>query len=268
MKILFALCVSVLVLSCNQYCEKSDNQSVVSGQMEHKALATLFMQKSAEYRALTFQTYNFAKIRLDQLLEQNDYQKPVIIIDVDETILNNSPYSGMEILEDTSFTFDNWKQWTDMGDADTISGSVSFLKYADSKGISLYYVTNRAASESEGTISNFIKFDIPQSSPDHFLFKTTTSGKKGRRDSIIALGFEPLLFIGDNLNDLSEIYENKSSEDRNQLIMENSNDFGSKFILFPNPNYGAWEKAIYNNSYNWTAAQKDSLRRDKIHSFR
>ena len=56
------------------------------------------MQNAGEYKALTIQAYQLAQIRLAQILTQEVSEKPrAIVLDIDETVLDNSPYQAYQI---------------------------------------------------------------------------------------------------------------------------------------------------------------------------
>lgn len=60
--------------------------------------ATAWMQNAGEYKALTIQAYQLAQIRLAQILTQEVSEKPrAIVLDIDETVLDNSPYQAYQI---------------------------------------------------------------------------------------------------------------------------------------------------------------------------
>ena len=82
-----------IIISCTEPVEKNSN--------EYKIQAQVWTQNAAEYRALCYQAYNVAKMNLDQFLDfEKKYEKPLAIIaDVDETVLDNSPYDGKLILD-------------------------------------------------------------------------------------------------------------------------------------------------------------------------
>lgn len=222
-----------------------------------KIMANIWMQRSAEYKALCFQAYNLAHLRLDQSLTQTSAKPRAIITDIDETVLDNSPHDMTEALEGKDFNLKTWKEWTAKAAADTIAGAGSFFKYAASKGVEVFYITNRDEDEREGTLKNLQKFNLPNADNKHLLLKQTTSSKEIRRDQVLK-NYEILLFLGDNLNDFSALFERKTYEERLQNATINQAAFGKKFIVLPNPAYGDWEGALYRYNYQLSPTQKDS----------
>ena len=109
--------------------------------------------------------------------------------------------------------------------------------------------------------------NLPNADTSHVFLRTTSSEKQARRDRVLET-HEVVLYMGDNLSDFSDVFDNQSTESRNQLVEDMQASFGDKFIVFPNPMYGDWEsKGIYENNRGWTNEQKDSIRLSKLVSF-
>ncbi len=223
-----------------------------------KLWSSLFQQRAAEYKALCIQAYNIARLRVDELFPLATTKPKAIVTDIDETFLDNSPYAVHRASQDQDYTIDTWIQWTAKGDADTLAGALSFFNYAAFINFEIFYVTNREEKEREGTLQNLEKFNFPFADNAHLILRQNTSSKELRRQQI-ARTHEIVLLLGDNLADFSSLFDKKSEKEREQHVQQPAAEFGKKFIVLPNANYGGWEEAIYNNSYNWTAAQKDSI---------
>ncbi|WP_093021648.1 5'-nucleotidase, lipoprotein e(P4) family [Pustulibacterium marinum] len=264
-----AITITTLLVSCNStpppketHKETTESSLMVDG----KLWSSAYQQNAAEYKALCFQAYNIAKLRLDQALQKDANKALAIITDVDETVLDNSPNSVYQGLQGKGYESESWKNWTAKGTADTLAGSKNFFSYAASRGVTVFYVTNRGEDEVEGTLKNLKDFDFPYADIGHILPKTTTSDKSERREKVLK-DYEVVLYIGDNLGDFSHDFDSKPSSERNSNVEKASGQFGNKFIVLPNFNYGGWEKAFYKNSYKWTDAQKDSLIKSTMKSY-
>src|SRR5689334_13596792 len=101
---------------------------------EYQVGAILWTQSSAEYRALAYQTFVLARLRLDQALQtqrrKGPTTHPALIVDVDETVLDNSRFQAELILRGAAYTAESWKAWCDRAEAGAVPGAVDFLKYA------------------------------------------------------------------------------------------------------------------------------------------
>jgi len=236
---------------------------------EYSVQSVMWQQNAAEYRALCYQAFTIAKLRLDQFLESDQWEreKLAIVTDIDETILDNSPYNAKLIQEDKEYTQDSWKDWTDRVEAKAIPGAVEFLDYTASQGVEVFYVTNRKFSERKATLENLKKENFPFADNNHLLLRSETSAKQSRFDKV-AENYKILLFIGDNLGDFSSAFNVSSSAERNELTDNLKERFGYDYIVLPNPMYGDWEtNGIYEGKYEWNNREKDSIRKAKIYAY-
>ena len=227
--------------------------------------AVLWQQTSGEYRALAFQAYNFAKLSLKEALwEQANSKSNCIIVDADETILDNSAFQGHEIQKGVSYVQADWTQWTGMAAADTIPGALAFLKFAETKKVEIFYVTNREEADHAGTLKNLRKFEFPNADEAHLLLKTTTSDKEPRRQKILEK-YNVLLLCGDNLSDFSNVFYREGKDTKQQVDIA-QHLFGTKFIVLPNPMYGDWEKPLYKGD-KLSEADRAKQRLDRLKSY-
>ena len=123
---------------------------------EYQVSAVLYMQKAAEYRALAYQAFNLARWQLDadfdkktvKKLPKEQRKKPrAVVVDVDETVLDNSAHQAELIKNRMPFNDNVWTGWVNKRAAKPIPGAVKFLKYAASKGVRVFYITNRKTVE-------------------------------------------------------------------------------------------------------------------------
>ena len=215
---------------------------------EYQTGAVLWMQTSGERAALSYQAFALGRMMLDRDLRNNRSRKRrAVIVDVDETIIDNSRYQAGLIKNRQAFHDETWLQWINRAEATAIPGAVEFLKYANSRGVRVFYITNRKATEKEGTAANLRKLGFPNVNDATLLVRTDpkSSTKEPRRLSVAAR-HRVVLLMGDNLNDFSDVFENARTVTARMAVTEQSKSrFGSTFIVLPNPMYGDWESAIY-----------------------
>ena len=224
------------------------------------------MQRAAEYHALCLQAYNIARFRLNEFVLLSASSKPkAIITDIDETILDNSAEEVHHDLQGKGFDPTEWAQWTAMAAADTVPGAFSFLKYAASKGVEVFYITNRDEKDREGTLKNLQKFDFPNADNAHLIVRQNVSSKEARRQQVMA-DHDVVLLLGDNLSDFSALWDKKTVDERLQNVQQQSAMFGSRFIVLPNPVYGDWESAMYQYK-SLTPPQKDSAMKSWLKNY-
>lgn len=253
-------CVAPRVSITNNNANSSD--PIVDG----KLFSTAWQQRSAEYRALCYQAFNIARLRIDQSNSKNFSKPKAIMTDIDETILNNSPYEAHQLLQGKDYDDASWNAWTSMVAADTMPGALHFLQYASAQGVEIFYVTNRNESERAGTLKNLKKFNFPNADVEHLLLKGKTSSKEDRKISI-AENHTIVLLMGDNMNDFSFLFEKKNPDERSIVADNFAADFGDRFIVLPNPVYGDWEFSLYHYNYSLTPAQKDSVLKASLYSY-
>ena len=232
----------------------------------HLMQSNLWVQNSGEYRALAFQAYNAARWSLDDMLKRVRFAKPpCIVLDLDETCLDNSPYTGYQIKDNKEYTSDDWQRWTSHAAADSIPGCVSFLKWADSK-VEIFYISNRKIAELDATIKNMKALGFPNADKEHVLLRTDESNKEARRNKVEE-DHSIAMYFGDNLNDFAEMFEKKSTEERHQLVDENHSSWGTRYIIIPNPNYGSWQSAMFDYKRGLKPKEQKKVRLEHTESF-
>ncbi|HTG67190.1 MAG TPA: 5'-nucleotidase, lipoprotein e(P4) family [Flavobacterium sp.] len=262
---LFFGCNATIVKRANKDLEQSNlNRNVQS----YSVKSVLWQQSSGEYRALAYQAFRLAHLELDKmLLENKNNESLVIITDIDETILDNSPFFGKLIELNENFSNERWSEWEKKINAKSVPGAVEFFQYAANKGVGVFYISNRYDAQLNQTLTNLKNIGFPFADKEHVLLKTDSSAKETRRNKVSTEN-KIIMLLGDNLSDFSNVFENSSMKKRNDLVESLKEDFGRKFIVLPNPMYGDWEsQGIYEGRYNWTPKEKDSIIRSKLISY-
>ena len=229
---------------------------------EYQVGAVLWQQASAESRALQYQAYKLARLTLDRdlRLHRKSNLKRAVVVDVDETVLDNSRYQAELIVNRQSFTSASWIEWCNRAKASAIPGAVDFLKYAATRGVRVFYVTNRRETEKAGTITNLKQLGFPDVSDETVVVRTDVSSKEPRRQSI-RRRYRIVLLFGDNLSDFSNAFEDKPPKERTAVVEAAREKFGTEFIVLPNPMYGDWESAIYGYDSRLNEQQKAAKRK-------
>ncbi len=250
---------AIVLTSCTA--QRELTQIPAQNSQEYLVAATLYVQKSAEYEALCLQAYAQAEAQLLEYFE-NGGGKPAVVLDLDETVLDNSAYTAWQILADRPYDDDTWNQWVEDASAPAVPGAVRFLNIADSLGAELYYISNRDVSGLEATIRNMADLGINRVEEDRFFLKTTTSDKTGRRKDVMDTGWNLIMLIGDNLGDFDRIWDKPAPlEDRSKMVANRRAQFGTVFIVLPNPLYGTWLQAIYGYEHMDEDAQRETRRK-------
>lgn len=228
------------------------------------------MQSSGERNALCYQAFALARMVLDRNLRMNRLPRMqrAIIVDLDETILDNSRYEAHLIKERQNYP-KGWTEWINHADATAVPGAVEFLRYAASRRVRVFYVTNRKEIEKEGTARNLKKLGFPEVNDETLLVRTdqNTDSKEARRQAISAK-YQVVLLMGDDLNDFAEVFEkSKTVDSRIEAVERFKAQFGTRFIMLPNPMYGDWENSIYNYNFKLTEAEKAAKRSRQLKAY-
>lgn len=238
--------------------------------------ATLWVQTSAEYDMLCEQTYKTAgwfidsalsdknwTAALEQKAEYNDLP-PAIIVDVDETILDNSPFQARLIKHKQVYSDELWQNWVNEKNASPIPGAKAFIDAVHNKGIKIFFVTNRILKEP--TLQNLQNQVLSDISAEDILCKQEkpdwTSDKSSRR-VLIARDYRILMLVGDDYNDFAYLGK-VSPKMRKEKAWEQRNYWGKKWFILPNPTYGSFDKAAVDYNYDLSEKEKISLKRDKL----
>ena len=240
---------------------------------EQNIMAVLFQQTAAERLAGSLQTFRSARQSLDKALADPTWsalpgqnitgKKTAIIVDVDETVLDNTPYEARMILDGTKYP-EGWVSWGKEAAATEVPGAKDFLNYAASKDVTIFYVTNRVVELKEATKKNLTQLGIPwDQSKETILMRgeNNWNSDKGPRRALVGKDYRVLLMIGDNLGDFVDAKDNTLGPNQRKDVVEDYSDYwGVKWFMLQNIAYGDWEGALYDFDY--------SLSPDEVHNTR
>ncbi len=239
---------------------------VFADKKEHQGLmATLFVQKSAEFYSNSVGIYNSAVDKLPELVRDKNFsaaleqtsefshKPPAVILDIDQTVLDNIAYQA-RLIENGQYYPIGWDEWCMEEKALYIPGVERFLNEAINLGVEIFFVTNRTANLEEATRNNLEKLGFIFSKDiDQLLMKNEkpewTSDKTSRRE-LIAKDYRIIMMIGDNYGDFVDLKINRSStEKRNYSAANYENMWGHSWFMLANPTYGDWEGALIDHNY-------------------
>ena len=240
---------------------------------EQNIMSVLYQQTAAERLAGSLQTFRSAKHALDNALADPSWsalpgqdiqnKKPAIIVDVDETVLDNTAYEARMIIDGTKYP-EGWIGWGKEAAATEVPGAKDFLNYVASKDVTIFYVTNRVVELKEATKKNLTKLGIPwDQTKDTVLMRGENNwdSDKGPRRTLVGNEYRVLLLVGDNLGDFVDAKDNNLSPNNRKNIVENYADYwGVNWFMLQNIAYGDWEGALYDFDY--------SLSPDEVHNTR
>jgi acid phosphatase len=253
----------------------SDPAASAERRLAHEQLqAVLWMQSAAEYEVLSRTTYQAATAALSRALADETWtaaveqsgefsdRPPAVIVDIDETVLDNSPFQGQLVLDDAVYSPEAWNDWVARASARAIAGAMEFASAAADRKVTVFYVTNRAAELEPVTLRNLLCAEkaadgscsgFPVADRTAILCRGETppdggprwTPDKTERRRYLAERYRILLLVGDDLRDFIYTPERVTPEGRVALTRQHADKWGSRWFLLPNPAYGSWERALY-----------------------
>jgi 5'-nucleotidase (lipoprotein e(P4) family) len=246
-------------------------------------LATLWYQRSQECRANIETQFELAKLRLDQALkdrhwtavpeeqkEKFKHKPPAVILDIDETVLDNTPFVGWLVDNGTYYNqavWPDWDRWIQAGRAKALPGAIEFVNYALSKGVKVFYISNRVDTQEEATRKNLIAEGfVLDEHEDTVLLRHERSewdSKKSARRKVVAEKYRILLLLGNDLEDFVDSARTDFQE-RDRLFVKYRSLWGRQWIVLPCPLYGSWDEAAYDFNYSLSRPQIQELMKQKL----
>lgn len=248
--------------------------------------ATLWAQRSLEHDLVYREVYAQASRQVKAALKQADWdalpknerktpakgKAPAVIVDVDETVLDNSPYQARLIRDGKEFNEFSWDTWCREKAARALPGALEFARDAAKQGVTVFYLTNRAQHLNDATLENLKAAGFPVSDREPVFLGLGTVVKdceangsdKGCRRELIGRTHRVLAMVGDQLGDFIDV-ENNSPDARTQATAPYADWFGTRWFMLPNPTYGSWDNAVLGNE---RGAEPDVKRRIRIDALR
>ena len=238
--------------------EASEEAALASG--SHEMLnAALWQQTSAEYEASARQAYRLARVNLDRALADPEWSAvptpaanaaqlpPAVMLDLDETVLDNSRYEARIILEYGKYTPETFRQWCEEGAVSAVPGATEFLQYAARRNVAVIYFSARPQALRACTSKNLERLGLPMADGAGTLLLRRSGGKEEHRREV-AMRYRVLLLLGDNLEDFVE-GSKAPAGDRRREAQRYADYWGSRWIILPNAMYGHWEASFFDFDY-------------------
>lgn len=222
-----------------------------------KLNGVLWMQSSAEYHASARQAFALASLRLEQALgdtrwsaalEQSEgFERlpPAVVVDVDETVLDNAPFQALMVERAQSFDRELWREWVQTERSRAVPGAADFVRLARERGVRVFYVTNRV--QEAPTLENLRRELDPAVTTEELMVRRERpewGSDKASRRAEVARSHRILLLVGDDYNDFASL-GGDSPDQRVARAGEHRARWGVQWIVLPNPLYGSFERAFY-----------------------
>jgi 5'-nucleotidase (lipoprotein e(P4) family) len=196
---------------------------------------------------------------------------PAVVLDIDETVLDNSPYQARLIRAGGEFNEADWAAWCKEAIARPLPGALAFTTFAARHGIAVIYISNRAKDLDDATLANLRSAGFPVAGKESFLGLGTfvegceqVGSEKGCRRQLVAQHYRVLMQFGDQVGDFANILGNHA-EGRARAMAPYTAWIGERWFVLPNPTYGSWEPALFDNDFS---LPRNERRQKKIDSLR
>ena len=280
-----ALAASVLLAGCAAAPSRRAAAPVAAVAANDNLNAVAWAQTAIEHDLVYLQAYRDAQSRLLGALHDPHWDAltredrvvpaaglpPAVVLDIDETVLDNSPYQARLVRNGGAYDEASWAAWCKEERARALPGALAFTRFAAAHGIAVIYLSNRAKDLDTVTLANLRKLGFPVSGPDAFLGLgtvepgcTQVGTSKSCRRQRVSRQYRVLMQFGDQLGDFVDVQANTEAG-RRQAITGYMHWIGRRWFVLPNPTYGSWEPALFHNDWSAPAAER---RREKIDALR
>ena len=191
-----------------------------------------WVRHSLEYENLCRQIYQQAWQEIKKQSSKAE-GKLAIVVDLDETVLNNNSYQVDRWEKGMGFTQESWSEWVNQKRAVLIPGAKTFLDRTRTLGVTIIFLSNRMQYNLRPTIENMKSLKV-WNEDDLFLLRENKLDTKKKRRAEVRTGtarmdqygsFHVLAYLGDQIGDFPT---------------DEKDAFGVTQFLFPNPTYGKW----------------------------
>lgn len=239
--------------------------------------AVAWMRTAREYSWASRQTFKAATAQIGIALADPNWdalaaperihsapaQATAVIVDIDETILDNSSFQASLVRAQSGFDNAKWSAWVNSARATAIPGALEFLHAASAQGVRVFYVTNRGEELLDATLKNLQRLGFPDASSSTVLMRGTKlddciegSAKNCRRQHI-GRGHRVLMIVGDQLADFVTTADGDNDDRYDEWI-------GERWFILPNPAYGRWESALFNSDWSLSESARRQFKVNAI----
>ena len=218
-----------------------------------RGLETKYVRDSAEYATLCREVYRVATNAVTGTTHTGTWG---VILDVDETTLDNSTYQLERGAYGLSFDDASWSAWIMRKEAGSVPGVESFVNAVRAAGGKVVYITDRnteyvAPGGQTADLVTATRENLERNrlwnKADLLCLKTGSSDTKAMRRKAVATGagvcswsgisVNVVAFVGDQMGDFpaaGEAFTGAGKDDQ----------FGLSFFLLPDPMYGKWTNGV------------------------
>ena len=247
--------------------------------------ATAWVQTAVEHDLIYREIYRIAQEKLSAAVADKSWDAlpfgernkaaadlpPAVVLDIDETVLDNSPNQARLIRDGKEYNDAGWEQWCRQAIAKPMPGALEFTRFAAAHGVAVFYLSNRKQDLDAVTLKNLRDEGFPVASANSFLGLglnvqgcTPLGTNKGCRRELIARNYRVVMQVGDQLGDFVDVPVNTIAG-RRAAVEPYLDWVGERWFVLPNPVYGHWEPALFNNDWKLSRSQRRAEKRAALH---
>jgi acid phosphatase len=214
---------------------------------------------------------NWDALPHDERRNPVDHLKPAVVLDIDETVLDNSAFEARLVRDRAPYSDAGWDAWVGEQAAAALPGALDFTRFAAAHGIAVIYISNRTVAQGPATVANLRKLGFPVSGPDALLGLGTVvpgctqvgSSKTCRREKV-AQDYRVLMQVGDQIGDFLDVPDNTVAA-RRARMQPYLDWIGERWFVLPNATYGSWEPALFDNAWSQPPARRRASKIEALH---
>jgi acid phosphatase len=221
--------------------------------------AILWQTTSAEYHVLARSIYAMAIAQFERALadrqssalseQKENFQQlpPAVIMDIDETVLDTGAFQSHLVKSRARFSTAIWRDWLERNDAPAVPGALEFISLAQSRGVTIFFVTNRDQTTEAATRRQLEAAGIKLPPEIDTVLcaneRPEWTHDKGIRRRFIAQSHRILMLFGDDLGDFISEFRHAPPARTDHALKHSL--WGTRWFMLPNPMYGSWEGSLY-----------------------
>jgi 5'-nucleotidase (lipoprotein e(P4) family) len=248
--------------------------------------AVVWTQTAVEHDLIYREAFRAAGEKLDAALKDRKWDalakgdrttplsktmKPAVIVDIDETVLDNSPYQARLVATGKEYDEFSWAEWCREKRAKALPGALAFAKAAEKRGITVFYLSNRAKDLDTPTLDNLRDAGFPIAAGESVFLGLGTvlegceqvGTEKGCRRQLVGKKHRVLMQLGDQVGDFVDVVANTPAG-RAQAVEPYLDWVGQRWFVLPNATYGSWEPALFNNDWTMPVEQRRKAKIDGL----
>jgi 5'-nucleotidase (lipoprotein e(P4) family) len=219
-----------------------------------RGLEIKYVRDAEEYATLTRMVYRLAGASVarqaDNLPRATAW---AVVLDLDETVLDNSAYQLERGAYDLHFDGGSWDAWVTREEAGLVPGVADFIAGVRRLGGHVAWISDRSAATADHTRNNLVRDGLWNDGDRLCLKAGPADSTKVRRRTEVVTGqgscawagtpMRVLAYVGDQMKDGPGRGDFPGPGEPDSLAGADA-AFGLRSFIIPNPTYGSWVSRV------------------------